>query len=253
MAGVAQPWVTEGPKPSVCRWLSLRHLTSNWLKPSGHLVILLFNTYLLPLFFHLFTQVHLWIDGSVEGQYITQIHSWKKLYAPNRPHTITVYFWFQKRNFYTYGKRWGTIPLNYNLKMEFLQPKRLGHEDGYSRLIPKPYEPLEETVIATLRLEIEIKSMLCNTIQELPVTTEIKSKAKINKHITEKKKQIIDQQYKKIDGEKIFSICDGILMHSKWVVIPGVLKKKNIKRLPYQSSQYSKDESFNNNFSFGQI
>ena len=31
---VAQPWVTECPKPSVCRWLSIRHLVSNWLKPS---------------------------------------------------------------------------------------------------------------------------------------------------------------------------------------------------------------------------
>ena len=36
----AQPWVTEGPKPSVPRWLSLRHLVpncnlnSNWVKPS---------------------------------------------------------------------------------------------------------------------------------------------------------------------------------------------------------------------------
>ena len=36
-----------------------------------HLVILLFNALLLPLFFRLFTQVHLLIDGSVEGQYIT--------------------------------------------------------------------------------------------------------------------------------------------------------------------------------------
>ena len=35
------------------------------------LVILLFNVHLLPLFFRLFTQVHLLIDGSVEGQYIT--------------------------------------------------------------------------------------------------------------------------------------------------------------------------------------
>ena len=35
------------------------------------LVILLFNTHQLPLFFYLFTQVHLLIDGSVEGQSIT--------------------------------------------------------------------------------------------------------------------------------------------------------------------------------------
>ena len=37
------------------------------------LVIFLFETHLLPLFFHLFTLVHLLIDGSVEGQYITII------------------------------------------------------------------------------------------------------------------------------------------------------------------------------------
>ena len=28
----AQPSVTEGPKPSVCRWLSIRHLIPNWLQ-----------------------------------------------------------------------------------------------------------------------------------------------------------------------------------------------------------------------------
>ena len=39
----------------------------------GHLIILLSHTHLLPLFFRLFTQVHLLIDGSVEGQYITHI------------------------------------------------------------------------------------------------------------------------------------------------------------------------------------
>ena len=37
----------------------------------GHLVILLSHAHRLPLFFCLFTQVHLLIDGSVEGQYIT--------------------------------------------------------------------------------------------------------------------------------------------------------------------------------------
>ena len=62
LVGVAQPWVAEGPKPSVCRWLSLRHLVPNWLEPASAV---------LPLYFRLFTQVHILIDGSVEGQYIT--------------------------------------------------------------------------------------------------------------------------------------------------------------------------------------
>ena len=39
----------------------------------GHLVILLSDIHLLPLFFRLFTQVHLLIEGSVEGQYITPL------------------------------------------------------------------------------------------------------------------------------------------------------------------------------------
>ena len=70
---LTQPWVTEGPKPSVCCWFSIRHLVSNWLELFVHLVILLFNVHLLPLFFRLFTQVHLLIDGSVEGQYVTDL------------------------------------------------------------------------------------------------------------------------------------------------------------------------------------
>ena len=37
----------------------------------GHLVILLSHAHLLPLFFRLFTQEHLLIDGLVEDQYIT--------------------------------------------------------------------------------------------------------------------------------------------------------------------------------------
>ena len=31
---VTQPWVTEGPKPSVCHWFSCCHLVPNSLKPS---------------------------------------------------------------------------------------------------------------------------------------------------------------------------------------------------------------------------
>ena len=71
MAGVAQPWDTEGPKPSVWSWFSLRHPVSNFLEPLIYLVILFSIVHLLSLFFLLFTQVHHLIDGSVEGQYIT--------------------------------------------------------------------------------------------------------------------------------------------------------------------------------------
>ena len=73
LAWVAETGATKGPKTSVCSWFSLRHPVSNWLEPPRHLVILFSHFHLLLLFFCLFTQVHLLIDGSVEGPYITII------------------------------------------------------------------------------------------------------------------------------------------------------------------------------------
>ena len=65
---VAQPWVTEGlAAPSLQADSHAVHPLSNWFelpRAPGHV-------HLLPLFFRLFTQVHLLIDGSVKGQYIT--------------------------------------------------------------------------------------------------------------------------------------------------------------------------------------
>ena len=71
---VAQPWVTEGPKPSVCCWLSIRHVVSNWLKPSVCWLYYSLTSTCFNVFFCLFTQVHLRIDGSVEGQSVTYIY-----------------------------------------------------------------------------------------------------------------------------------------------------------------------------------
>ena len=70
---VAQPWVTEGSKPSVCKLILTLASYLQLTRTVCALVILLFNAHLLPLFFRLFTQVHLLIDGLVEGQYITSV------------------------------------------------------------------------------------------------------------------------------------------------------------------------------------
>ena len=69
--------------------------------------------HLLPLFFRLFTQVHLLIDGSVEGQYITlwpKFKSWMKLFPfqialiPLRKIWIQLFFlqlWINSRTDWT--------------------------------------------------------------------------------------------------------------------------------------------------------
>ena len=52
-------------------------------------------------------------------------------------------------------QHWGTL-LDYDLKVEYIPLKELGHADGLSTLIPKFNEPFEDTVIASLRSESEI-------------------------------------------------------------------------------------------------
>lgn len=79
-------------------------------------------------------------------------------------------------------QRWGTILLNYDYSMEFLPSNKICHADSLSRLIPKYMEPLEVTVIAAIKTEVDVKSMLCNTVRELPVTIEeIINKAALKK------------------------------------------------------------------------
>ena len=69
-------------------------------------------------------------------------------------------------------QRWSVILLNYNFKIQYMPSKKIAHADGLSRLIPDNAELLEETVIAALKQEQELKEVLINTVSELPVTLE---------------------------------------------------------------------------------
>ena len=76
--------------------------------------------------------------------------------------------------------------LNFSFKIEFLLLKDIVLADGLSRLIPKNTESLGETIIASLKSEINVKYVLFNTV----TFEEIKFKSKFNKvHYTKKKKK----------------------------------------------------------------
>ena len=80
--------------------------------------------------------------------------------------------------------------------------KQISHADGLSRLVLKYSEPFEDTIIAALRTDCEIKSMIANTIKELPVTLlEIKSVAMNNEFITN-----IKQKKKRKSNRSIFTM-----------------------------------------------
>lgn len=130
---------------------------------------------------------------------------------------------------YTANKllRWGTILLNYNFRLEYLPLKRIGHGDGLSRLIPTKTEPLEDTVIAALRNEEDIRTVLCCTVRNLPVTLQdIRNEAKNDEFINEAKAKIAEKN-EQISAS--FSLCNNVRLYNERVVIPKTLQKRILK------------------------
>ena len=123
--------------------------------------------------------------------------------------------------------RWGTILLNYNFKLEYLSSRQIGHADRLSRLVPSQCKPLEDSVIASLRTDSEIKNMMLNTIRELPVTLqEIKREAQEDKFISATRQKIAGKNQQIAE---IFSVCDNVLLYGERVVIPNTLQKWILK------------------------
>ena len=115
--------------------------------------------------------------------------------------------------------------------MEFLPSKKLGHADGLSRLLPKFSVPLEDTEIAALKAEKEVKDMLSNAVKELSVTLdEIRGKAENDAFIKKMKMQVsLKKRNKNTKSISAFSICDDVLLYADRVVMPQVLQKKMLK------------------------
>lgn len=87
--------------------------------------------------------------------------------------------------------RWGTILLNYNFELNYLPTNKIGHADGLSRLIANQNQPLEDSVTAVLCSDCEIKSIIANTVRDLPVMlSEIKNEALEDDFIYEIKRKI---------------------------------------------------------------
>ena len=114
-------------------------------------------------------------------------------------------------------QKWGTILLSYYFKIEYLPLKKFGYVDRLSRLIPKYKEPLEDTMIAFLKSEGELKTTLCNTVREHSVTLEqIKLEALCNEYINQIKVNIFEKD--------VFSICNDILLYRENMILSTLQK-----------------------------
>ena len=111
--------------------------------------------------------------------------------------------------------------------MEYLPTNKIGHADGLSRLIPNQCQPLEDSVLAALRSDCEIKSIIENTVRDVPVTlSEIKSESIEDDFINEIKPKIASKDDGVLD---VYSLCDSILLYNDRVVIPKKLQKRILK------------------------
>ena len=112
--------------------------------------------------------------------------------------------------------------MNYDFKLEFLSSKQIAHVNGLSKLIPTQKELLEDSVIAALQIDREIKTMINNTIRELPVTLlEIKTEV-VNDEFIKTTKQKLSRGDVTSD---IYSVCDDVLLFSERVTSPKTLQK----------------------------
>lgn len=115
--------------------------------------------------------------------------------------------------------------------------KKLGYLEGLWRLIVKYKESLEDTVLAVLKVEIELKCILCNVVWKLRVRLEtIKSKAEKDAFINKMKKKIIMNETNAKNcaaecntGSKYYLVYDNVLMYILRVAIPVVLQNKMLK------------------------
>ena len=85
----------------------------------------------------------------------------------------------------------------------------------------------EDTEITSLQSEGELKTTLCNTVRELPVTFEqIKQEALCDEYINKIKTKIFEKDQRNTD---VVSICDNVLLYREHIVLLSILQKHILK------------------------
>ncbi|XP_017484186.1 PREDICTED: uncharacterized protein K02A2.6-like [Rhagoletis zephyria] len=139
-------------------------------------------------------------------------------------------------------QRWALQLLAYDFEISFISTNSFGYADVLSRLINKSNKASEDYVIASVKFEGEIKKILSDAIDKLPVThSMIKYETEKDKTL----KQLLDYiEHGWADNADIgvelkqfrlrsdnLSIIDGCIMLGQRVVIPAILRKRILKQI----------------------
>ena len=135
-------------------------------------------------------------------------------------------------------QRWATILAGYNFEIKYRKTTDFGQADGLSRLIANHQTPTEETVIANIALEKDIRSILADSIRNIPVTAdEIRHESKKDAVIrmamnyVQKKWPASPVQGELLDlynRRKALPVIDSCLMFKESAVIPPSLRRRGL-------------------------
>lgn len=139
-------------------------------------------------------------------------------------------------------QRWALILKAYDFDIKYINTTEFGHADILSRLINTNTPTIEDTVIATIKLEADIKSVLTTAIDNLPVKFNQIVKATSTSTILQQVISFIQTGWphnindnselcKFFARRDALSTAQGCLMFAGRVVIPDVYHNQIIKQL----------------------
>ncbi|CAI2734266.1 unnamed protein product [Schistosoma spindalis] len=130
--------------------------------------------------------------------------------------------------------RWATMLLGYDFELLYKPSACMGHADGLSRLIANNRKLEEDSVVASISIEPEIKRVFCDAIRILPVTAEAVKEATASDPLLKRIKGAVLNGWKEDKADREFhqfflrresiSIYDNCLMFGDRVVIPKSLQ-----------------------------
>ncbi|BHF63607.1 hypothetical protein SprV_0200660100 [Sparganum proliferum] len=157
-------------------------------------------------------------------------------------------------------QRWATILLGYDFDIRYCRTTDFGQADALSRLISNQQEPEEDTVIAAISIEDDVRRQLSDAIQGIPVT------AADIRHATEQD-PVLRQAITYVqtcrpttalagDLRQLFlrraslSVVDSCLMFADRVVIPSSLRPTVLRQFHAAHPGTSRIKSIARSFAY---
>jgi transposase InsO family protein len=137
-------------------------------------------------------------------------------------------------------QRWATILLGYDFTIQYRHTEEFGQADGLSRLINNHHVEQEDTVIAAISMENDVRRLLSDAVRGLPVTAADVRRATDSDPVLKQTIAYVQTKWPKgpFSGElhqlycrrESLSVVDSCLMSADRVVVPTSLRPSVLRQ-----------------------